>query len=87
MADNKPDWTDDENPVPDFVLKTTQRKFGDGVGRVETTVIAVGCAAKNAAYLKLLLTKAYEHGDPAYREFVPTGFHLVASIKEFKGLF
>eukprot|EP00957_Ditylum_brightwellii_P094221 7173723-Ditylum_brightwellii.AAC.1 len=37
MADNEPDWTDDKNPVLDFVLEMTQRKFGNSVGRVETT--------------------------------------------------
>eukprot|EP00957_Ditylum_brightwellii_P193527 14737184-Ditylum_brightwellii.AAC.1 len=80
MADNKPDWTDDKNPVLDFVLETTQRKFANGIGCVETTVIAVECAAKDAACLKLLLTKTYEHGDPTYGEFIPTSSTLAVPV-------
>eukprot|EP00957_Ditylum_brightwellii_P146616 11161652-Ditylum_brightwellii.AAC.1 len=60
------------------------RQFGNGVGRVATTVLAMECAAEDAGYLKMLLTKLYTDGKPQYGIFILTGFHLVTSAENFK---
>eukprot|EP00957_Ditylum_brightwellii_P201536 15326110-Ditylum_brightwellii.AAC.1 len=61
------------NPIPNFLLLTTKRKFGNGL-------------AKDAAYLKALLSQQYKNTTLRYGFFVPSGTHLVTSATEFKEL-
>eukprot|EP00957_Ditylum_brightwellii_P171644 13067642-Ditylum_brightwellii.AAC.1 len=53
MGKNELYWKEDYIPIPKFHLQTTTRQFGNGVGRVMATVIAMECAAEDAGYLKL----------------------------------
>eukprot|EP00957_Ditylum_brightwellii_P104306 7945232-Ditylum_brightwellii.AAC.1 len=58
MDENYPGWDGNENPLPKFIIQTTTRKFGNGAGHVETDMLAVEFAAKDAACLKALLIAA-----------------------------
>eukprot|EP00957_Ditylum_brightwellii_P136326 10396799-Ditylum_brightwellii.AAC.1 len=42
--------------MPKFTLQRRVRKYGNGIRRVESPVIVIKCAAKEAPYLKTLLT-------------------------------
>eukprot|EP00957_Ditylum_brightwellii_P114903 8762697-Ditylum_brightwellii.AAC.1 len=66
MKKNEPHWKEDYIPIPKFHSQMTTRQFGNGVGRVMTTVIAMECTAEDAGYLKLLLNKLYTNGKPQY---------------------
>eukprot|EP00957_Ditylum_brightwellii_P016451 1237031-Ditylum_brightwellii.AAC.1 len=51
MKKNEPHWKEDYIPIPKFHLQTATRQFGNGVGRVMTTVIAMEYAAEDLAIL------------------------------------
>eukprot|EP00957_Ditylum_brightwellii_P156667 11924556-Ditylum_brightwellii.AAC.1 len=72
MEKNEPHWKEEYIPIPKFHLQTTTRQFGNGPGRVMTTVIVMECAAEDAGCLKLLLNKLYTNGKPQYVIFIPT---------------
>eukprot|EP00957_Ditylum_brightwellii_P095980 7312808-Ditylum_brightwellii.AAC.1 len=84
MEKHKPNWKEEYIPIPKFHLNTTMHQFGNGVGRVASTVLAMECAAEDAGYLKMLLNKLYMGGKPQYGIFIPTGYHLVTSADKFK---
>eukprot|EP00957_Ditylum_brightwellii_P081583 6206554-Ditylum_brightwellii.AAC.1 len=84
MEKHEPNWKEEYIPIPKFHLNTTTHQFGNGVGRVVTTVIAMKCTAENAGFLNMLLNKLYTDGRPQYRLFIPNRYHLVTSADEFK---
>eukprot|EP00957_Ditylum_brightwellii_P182772 13921490-Ditylum_brightwellii.AAC.1 len=53
MEKNELHWKEEYIPIPTFHLQTMTRQFGNGAGRVMTTVIVMECAAEDASYLKL----------------------------------
>eukprot|EP00957_Ditylum_brightwellii_P125113 9537573-Ditylum_brightwellii.AAC.1 len=49
MDEYYPDWDDDDTlSIPKFTIQTNSRKFGSGVGRVKTTVLAIEGAQEDA---------------------------------------
>jgi len=73
-----------ENPIPQFFINTTMKKFGDGKKRVEACVFGIECAEEDAGYLKTLLSLGYEQNVISTGTFIPTAYHLITSAELYK---
>eukprot|EP00957_Ditylum_brightwellii_P063743 4836825-Ditylum_brightwellii.AAC.1 len=60
MGKNEPQWNEDYIPIPKFHLQTTTRQFGNGVGRVMSTVIVMECAAEDAGYYLVMSAEGFK---------------------------
>eukprot|EP00957_Ditylum_brightwellii_P158446 12059637-Ditylum_brightwellii.AAC.1 len=86
VQENHPDVLDGKAYVPNFVLKSGVRKFGNIVGRVQAPVLIIECLAKETQYLKSYLMFGYETKQLQMGRFVPLGFHVIAGEAAYKGL-
>eukprot|EP00957_Ditylum_brightwellii_P041753 3161757-Ditylum_brightwellii.AAC.1 len=85
---NHPDWewVVDYTPVPFFTVTQANRKFGNGRDQVETTVLHIECAEKDALYMKVLLVHVYEN-DSHFGKFIPNSYHLTHRAESYKSSF
>eukprot|EP00957_Ditylum_brightwellii_P096874 7377707-Ditylum_brightwellii.AAC.1 len=70
--------------MPKFKLQRRMHKHGNGIRRVESPVIVIKYAAKDALYLKTMLAYGYEMGQIQVGEFVLSGIHLSAGVYTYK---
>eukprot|EP00957_Ditylum_brightwellii_P193557 14739359-Ditylum_brightwellii.AAC.1 len=70
--------------MPKFTLQRRMRKYRSSIRRVESLVIVIKCAAKDAPYLKTMLTYGYKTGQIQVGELVPSGIHLSADVDMYK---
>eukprot|EP00957_Ditylum_brightwellii_P159712 12156052-Ditylum_brightwellii.AAC.1 len=70
--------------MPKFKLQRRMRKYGNSIRRVESLVIVIKCALKDAPYLKTMLTYGYETGQIQVGDFVLSGIHLSADVGKYK---
>eukprot|EP00957_Ditylum_brightwellii_P114322 8716743-Ditylum_brightwellii.AAC.1 len=82
---NEPSWEEPTAPVQYFTLGTGSKKIGNDPDQVETLIINMECAQKDALYMKLLLVETNANQD-AYGIFVPKGHHLTQGIESYKQL-
>eukprot|EP00957_Ditylum_brightwellii_P079816 6069965-Ditylum_brightwellii.AAC.1 len=75
---------EEKNTIPNFLLLVQNRRWGQPPSRVEATVIVIQCAAKDASYMKTLLSTACNKGIMDAGVFVPQGVYRIVGKEMYK---
>eukprot|EP00957_Ditylum_brightwellii_P050813 3852773-Ditylum_brightwellii.AAC.1 len=72
------------NTITHFKVYTQNKRWDPYYNRIEVTLPVIECAAKDGAYIKMVLSKAYKQGLIKVGKFIPQGYHCMEGEEAYR---
>eukprot|EP00957_Ditylum_brightwellii_P047496 3607117-Ditylum_brightwellii.AAC.1 len=72
------------NTIPHFKVYIQNKKWGAYHNRIKVTLSVIECTAKDGAYTKTVLSKAYKQGQIKVGKFTTQGYHCMEGEEAYR---